>query len=254
MPRRLTLVAALAALLGSATALNAAGVDPLVGTWRVKAGGTGSVVIRETSSAFTFTAGTQGLTIGCVDGGAGESVGFAELPRNTALPAGQYSATFGFPGQGCSYGLRLKVNGNSMTGTVSYAEDSRIVGPLVFVRTSAPPKATKTYAWSAKTTSGAATTITGSGRVSADASGALQLVQGSLSVALGSQRWKLSVDPPGTLKLGKNGAFTLTAAVNVVSGNCLDRVGKLVLTKGRAVVSGVCAAPVVATSGTTALR
>ena len=254
MPRRLTLVAALAALLGSASVLNAAGVDPLVGTWRLKAGGTGSVVIRETSSAFSFTGGTQGLTIGCVQVGAGESVGFAELPRNTALPVGEYNATFGFPGQGCSYGLRLKLSGNSMTGTVSYAEDSRTVGPLTFVRTSAPPKATKTYAWSVRTTGGGSTRVSGSGHASADASGALQLVQGSLSVALGSQRWKLSVDPPGTLKLGKNGAFTLTAVVNVVGGNCLDRVGKLVVTKGRAVISGVCAAPVVATSGTTALR
>jgi hypothetical protein len=253
VPRRLTLLAAVAALTSTA-ALHAATVDPLIGTWKLKAGGSGSVIIRETSSAFSFTGGTQGLTLGCVDVGAGESVGFAELPRNTALPAGQYSATFGFPGQGCSYGVRLKLSGNSLTGTVTFAEDSRTVGPLSFVRTSAPPKATKTYAWSAKTTNGSTSTVTGRGRVSADASGALVLVQGSLSVALGSQRWKLTVDPPGTLKLGKNGAFKLTTVVNVVGGNCLDRTGKLVLTKGHAVISGVCATPIVTTAGPTTLR
>ncbi|MHB8643386.1 MAG: hypothetical protein ACYDA3_10955 [Gaiellaceae bacterium] len=253
MPRRLVLVAAVAAL-GSAAALHAATIDPLIGTWKVKSGGAGSLVIRETSSAFTFTGGPQGLTLGCVDVAAGESAGFAELPRQTALPAGQYDATFGFPGQGCSYGVRLKLNLNSLAGTVSFSEDSRTGGPFAFVRTSAVPKATKTYAWSAKTAHGASTRVTGSGHVSADASGALVLVQGTLSVALGSERWKLTVDPPGALKLGEKGTFTLTAAVNVVGGNCLDRTGKLVLTKGHAVISGVCATPAVSTAGPTTLR
>jgi hypothetical protein len=253
VPRGIAFVAAVAAL-GATAALHAATLDPLVGTWKVKSGGSGSLVIRETSSAFTFSGGPQGLILGCVDVAEGESAGFAELPKHTSLPSGQYNATFGFPGQGCSYSVRLKLSSNALNGTVSFSEESHAGGPFAFVRTSAAPKTTKTYAWSVKTTSGAATKVTGSGHVSANASGSLILVQGSLAVVLGSQRWKLTVDPPGTLKLSGNGAFTLTTVVNVVGGNCLDRTGKLVLTKGHAVISGVCATPAVTTAGPTALR
>jgi len=251
--RRVAFLAAVVAL-ATAGALPAATGEPLVGTWTVKTGGKGSVVIREASSAFTFVAGSKGLNLGCVMGAAGEGVGFAELPSHTKLPAGTYHGTFGFPGQGCSYDVRLVVKGNTMTGRVDYSENDNVGGPFTFTRVGGAPKATgRTYAWKVST-KGNGATLTGSGRVSADASGGVVGSQGSLSVAMGSSRWKLTVDPPGTLKVGANGTFTLTLSVEVTSGTCLDRAGTVVISKGHAKLSGICTSPPVSTAGTATLR
>jgi hypothetical protein len=131
---RAVLVAAVAALVlaAGASAVPLAG-DPLVGTWKVTHGGRGTFAVVRRGSVLGFIARNT-VKLGCVRNTKGGVVGFAELPSHTRLPKGQYSASLGITGSGCSYAVRLKLAGNTLTGRVTYSEDGGRVGPFTFTR------------------------------------------------------------------------------------------------------------------------
>jgi hypothetical protein len=134
LTRRLATVAAGVALLvaGPAEALTEANTA-LVGRWKVTRGGGGTFAVARRGGAFGFFARTS-FRLGCVRMVKGDTVGFAELRSRTRLPKGVYSASFGTPGGGCSYNVRLTVKGKKMTAKVLYSEDGSRTGPFVFTR------------------------------------------------------------------------------------------------------------------------
>jgi hypothetical protein len=217
-------VIALGLLAGSGRAAPRA-ADPIVGKWRATRGGSGTVAISRRAGSFAIDAASS-VTLGCVASGAGNLVGFVELPSSTALPPGRYNGTFGNPGQGCSYNVALALAGGTLTGTVTYSEDGVPAGPFTFVKTG-----TTKYRWSVKTK-----TISGSGTVTATAQGGVTAAAGTLSTA----RWKLAARAPGKLTVSPNGKFTLSLAVKVTKGVCSDRTGSLTLSNGRARLASVC--------------
>jgi hypothetical protein len=77
---------------------------------------------------------------------------------------------------------------------------------------------------------------------------------GTLSAVVGSERWTLTIDPPGRLRRGTNGAFTLTLSAHISKATCDDATGTLVVTKGRAALTGLCGQPEVQTAGRTTLK
>jgi len=251
VPRRLAAVAALALLLGGAQLHAAVAPDPLLGSWKVTAGGTGTIAIAQATSLFTVRAGAGGAKLGCFQAAAGDVVGFVELPRQTRLPAGEYAANFGGPGQGCDYSVRLTLSGNKLAGTVTYSENEEPGGPFAFARIGGS-KLTS-HAWRVATSARGASFF-GSGRVSVDRAGKVVGSSGKLAASIGSARWEITVDPPGRLKRGRSGAFKLTLTAHISRTTCNDPVGTLVVTKGHAQLAGLCDQPSVSTSGRASLR
>ena len=252
MPRRVALLATVALFVGGGAALHAAtGPDPILGGWRITGGGKGSLVVAQTSAALRLTAGSTGATLGCEQGEPGDIVGFIDLPSHTKLPAGTYNGNFGGPGQGCYYVVRLKLNGNALSGTVTYSENEVAGGPFAFARVGAVKL--KSFAWRVNTKSRGAE-LSGSGRVSVDPNGKVLGSGGVLHAVVGSVSWNLTVDPPGVLKRGKTGAFTLTLAAHITKATCDDADGKLIVTKGHATLTGLCGQPEVLTKGTATLK
>jgi hypothetical protein len=230
VPRRIgVLIAALLVLSGVAGSVRAAThatrlVDPIVGTWRVTHGGSGTVTIGERAGVLAITAKKE-ATLGCVDE-TDDLIGFMDLPSNTALPVGHYNATFGVPGQGCSYEVALTLSGGKLTGKVLISENDQAGGPFTFVKTGG-----QTYRWSAKTAA-----ITGSGSIAVDAQGRITSATGTVT----ARGWRVALARPGKLTFPRRGAFALTLAARVTRGNCTDRAGAFVLTNGVAKLVSVC--------------
>ena len=251
VPRRVAVVAAGVALL-AAGALHAATADPLLGSWRLTAGGNGSIVVQETSSLFKLVAGKTGLTLGCLTGTDGDIIGFVELPSHTRLPAGTYDATFGHPGGGCSYATTLKLNGSKLTGDVTYSENGEPGGPFVFARIGAAPK-TKAFAWTVSVQR-KGLRIVGRGSGSATTSGSVIAARGELEVTQQSTSFAATVDAPGSVRRGASGTFDVALALNATTSTCVGKFGTLVLTKGHVSVQGLCGAGTIQSAGTTTLR
>jgi len=132
---RALLVAAVASLLlaAEATAVTTAARDPLIGTWKVSKGGSGTFVVTRRGSVLGFIAKTV-VKLGCVRNTKGGVVGFAELPSHTKLPKGVYSVSLGVSGSGCSYAVRLKLSGKTASSKVTYSEDGGLPRPFAFTR------------------------------------------------------------------------------------------------------------------------
>jgi hypothetical protein len=134
MPRRVTLLAALVALVaaGSLYAATTA-VDPITGTWKVTKGGSGTFTIKPRSGVLAFTS-TSRVRVGCLQMAKGNTVGFADLPSRTRLPKGQYNGNFGVDGSGCYYNVRLRLRAKTLTGTVLYSDNEQPGGPFAFTK------------------------------------------------------------------------------------------------------------------------
>jgi hypothetical protein len=224
--RKVILVGALVAALLAGSAAGATSLaDPIVGTWKVTRGGSGTFTIAEDSGVLAMTA-TKNSRLACLAGGKDFVLGFIDLPGNTGLPTGRYNGHLGEGGQGCAFNLALKLAGGTLTGTVLSSENDEPGGPFTFVKTSGA-----SYRWTAK-----AGSIAGSGRLSVDARGKVTAVSGTLKAS----RWKLALRTPAKLSFGKAGAFSLTLSARVTSGNCSDPNGLLVLSSGRARLSSIC--------------
>ena len=141
--------------------------------------------------------------------------------------------------------------GNALSGTVTYSENEVEGGPFAFARVGAVKL--KSFAWRVNTKSRGAE-LSGSGRVSVDPNGKVLGSGGVLHAVVGSVSWNLTVDPPGVLKRGKTGAFTLTLAAHITKATCDDADGKLIVTKGHATLTGLCGQPEVLTKGTATLK
>jgi hypothetical protein len=132
--KRALLVAALASLvLATGASAVTTKADPLTGTWKVQKGGSGTFAITRRGSLLGFIARTT-VKLGCVRNTKGGVVGFAELPSQTRLPKGVYSVQLGISGSGCSYAMRLKLNGKTASGRFTYSEDGGLPRPVVFAR------------------------------------------------------------------------------------------------------------------------
>ena len=107
--------------------------DPLVGTWKVTKGGSGTFAVARRGSVLGFIARSL-VKLGCVRNTKGGVVGFAELPSHTRLPKGVYSVSLGVSGSGCSYAMRLKLSGKTASGKITYSEDGGLPRPFVFTR------------------------------------------------------------------------------------------------------------------------
>jgi len=219
----LLLVSAVAASVRAATHATRL-ADPIIGTWKVTRGGSGTFTVAERAGVLAMTAKKHAV-VGCVEE-SDDLLGFIDLPSTTALPPGHYSASLGVAGQGCSYNVALTLSGGTLTGKVLYSENDQPGGPFTFVKTSG-----QTYRWSAKTSS-----ISGSGSVVVDARGRLTSARGSVT-ARGLQ---IALGGPGKLTFPSRGAFALSLAARVTRGNCTDRSGTFLLTKGVAKLVSVC--------------
>jgi hypothetical protein len=252
VPRRVALLATVALVLGGGAALHAATApDPILGSWRITAGGKGSIVISQLTSVLSLKAGSTGATLGCEQGESGDVVGFIDLPSRTKLPAGTYNGNIGTAGGGCYYVVRLKLNGSRLSGTVTYTENDVAGGPFAFSRVGSS-KLTS-HAWRVHTTS-RGVALAGSGRISVDASGKVLGSGGTLKATVGSASWSLTIDPPGTLKRGSNGAFTLKLTAHITHSTCNDSTGTLLVTKGHAALTGLCDQPEVMSKGVATLK
>jgi hypothetical protein len=132
--RAVAVLTAVASLLvaGHADAASTA-TDPVLGSWKVTRGGSGTIRITKVKGIYAVTARTS-LRLGCLRMKARDLVGFVELPSRTNLPNGVYSASFGPEGRGCNYAVRLKVAGGTAVGKVLYSENDQPGGPFSFRR------------------------------------------------------------------------------------------------------------------------
>jgi hypothetical protein len=127
------LAAALLAVAGQAVAASTA-TDPVIGSWKITRGGSGTVKVFKIKGIYAVTART-GVRLGCLRVAKRDLVGFVELPSRTNLPKGVYSANFGEEGRGCNYAVRLRLSGGTITGKVTYSEEHAAGGPFAFRRT-----------------------------------------------------------------------------------------------------------------------
>jgi hypothetical protein len=134
MSRRVALLAAVGALVavGSLQAATTA-TDPIIGTWKVTKGGSGTFTVRSRSGVLAFTS-TARVRVGCLQQPKGNVIGFADLPSRTKLPKGQYNGNFGVDGSGCYYNVRLKLRLKTLTGTVLYSDNEQPGGPFTFTK------------------------------------------------------------------------------------------------------------------------
>jgi hypothetical protein len=198
--------------------------DPILGTWKVTKGGSGTFSVADRAGVLALTArGT--VTLGCVKEADG-ILGFADLPSDTKLPAGRYNANFGVSGQGCYYNVALTLARGVLTGRVVLSENDEPGGPFAFAKVG-----NSTYRWTVKTKA-----LNGRGTVTTDPKGRVTAASGTLATS----RWKLSLKAPAKLAFAAEGKFSLTLAATVTSGTCSDKRGTLVLSDARARLLSVC--------------
>src|SRR5262245_966997 len=141
--------------------------DPIIGAWKVTNGGSGTLTVAERAGVLALTA--RGVVVlGCVREADGV-LGFADLPSDTALPAGHYNANFGVSGQGCYYNVALTLARGVLKGRVVLSENDEPGGPFTFTKVGS-----STYRWTVRTKG-----LNGSGTVTTNPQGTVTGASGA---------------------------------------------------------------------------
>ncbi len=112
------LLAALTLTAGAAaTPRHGAAVDPVLGTWQVTSGGSGTfAVLANTGTDYYRVTAKTALAIACASAAAGDTIGAISKAGSYGLPAGHYKGAVSSPDYKCQALIDFTLTGDTISG------------------------------------------------------------------------------------------------------------------------------------------